>query len=47
MEATVTAQAPVPQARVSPEPRSPDTHLNGVAVDHLNKLGVDPVRKQT
>ncbi len=41
--ATAAAQAPVPQASVSPDPLFPDTHLKGFVIQDLYKLRVDPV----
>ena len=44
--ATAAPQAPVPQAQVSPEPRSPHPHMEFGRTDHLNKFGIDPVGEE-
>ena len=41
--ATHTAQAPVPQASVSPEPRSQTRIRTSLGREHLDELGVDPL----
>lgn len=45
MAATAAAQAPVPQAWVSPAPRSPYAQPRMAAINHLQEADVDPLRK--
>ena len=45
VRAATVAQVPVPQAHVSPLPRSPHAHLQVGGIHHLHKLGVDALRE--
>ena len=45
VRAATVAQVPVPQAHVSPLPRSPHPHLQVGGVHHLHELGVDALRE--